>query len=232
MTENKNTHALVARRPREQLQGFIKLEEFPTYDEALTAWGAATERLDDYRDLVAEYAVRSVDDPDIRLSIYDRKPADYYPHREVYWALQKARRKEIGATALWAIKRTSAGASLDSVIRAARESLAKRGITVYPHEVEQAVKSRVLIGRCPDRHAWWIRKNEGPMFGHSCPTCGQRLAATSLALQATFRRLDVEAEKQALRDRIEELDNDSRTDDEVYEALAAGRKLDRLERRR
>jgi hypothetical protein len=60
-------------------------------------------------------------------------------------------------------------------------------------EAEQALKSRVTIGRCWNhgrtRWAYWWPRSEGRLSDTDCPLCGRRLSQTTLALDAPFYRI-------------------------------------------
>lgn len=185
-----NTDRLVAR-----VRGtLVELEQFPSYDAALAAQAAATQRLAEYPE-VEEYAVRSIDDPHViqrfatrRESLYDRK--------QVARAMSERNRVEVGATALAMINAAPVGRTIAKVEQLVRASLRARGFKPGGHDVERAVKSRVTIGRC-DRHGgFWFKTSDGPLRSLACPTCGGRLHQSTLALRSGFQRIDLVAARE------------------------------------
>jgi len=188
MTTTENTHVLAAR-----IQGvLVELEKFPSYDAALVAHKAATNVIARYPH-VTEYVFRAIDDPHIVERFHDR-PAKHYDGLVVLRALREWQRKEVGQTARAMIAKAEPGTTLHSIQREIKESLRARGFKPERWEVEQAVKSRVILGRVPDtRRAYWVAKKDGPLYLLSDPESGRPLNQTSLALNAEFRRLDLDA---------------------------------------
>lgn len=163
-----NTHALVAetRDPWTKSAGAqVKLDEYPSYDDALIAWQAASELVDQFPDVI-EYRVRATDDPSV-VTRYGERPEKHFNRARVSAALREAHRKEVGATARATLDVAPEGRSLGRVILDAKESLRARGIKVERWEVEDAVKRRVTLGRCHShgrtRRAFWVKKSEGPL---------------------------------------------------------------------
>jgi hypothetical protein len=198
MTTTNNEYALVAATSR--ARDYVLLDTFASYGDAVTAFVSADEHRDEFPE-VAFYAVRSTDDPRVKTRpLYIPELGRLYYGGRTRAAVREARRKEIGATALWAIKKAKPGDSFDRVVATARASLKERNIEVERWQIEDAVKRRVIIGRCHGhghrKVAFWVPKREGPLSKLSCPDCGRWLNQTSLALDAPIRRLDPEAARE------------------------------------
>jgi len=163
----------------------------PNFDLALASYEAAREHLPSDERLTT-LAVRHIDDP--RWSQAKNAPPPEYPTgsigRDMFWAVAKAKKDELRKTARWAVERASEGDWFDGVVDTARQSLKDRGWDFYTnHEVEQAVKDRVTLGRPAGfaRGFWWPRR-EGKLADKRGPN-GEYLHQTSLALGGGFRRL-------------------------------------------
>jgi hypothetical protein len=139
-------------------------------------------------------AVRSVDDPAWRDAVqpsYSRED-----QRPVFALLQKARRaaetwrsKQISEAVNWAI-REHGTESFHGLEKATTKALAHTGITLEGWALTDAVKARVLVGRCwPCDRAYWMPKKQGPLHKARCPVCGSQLHQTTLALRKVFHRL-------------------------------------------
>lgn len=161
------------------------VETFETYDAALAAWAA----LDGEG---TQLAVRSEDDP-----AFAKLPVSKDRQRQLA-AIRAVRvwtRKEVGATALATIK-ANPEVSFNRLVGLAKASLIDRGIKVQLHEVTEAVKARVVFGRCrSDRWgfgcnlAFWMPKSAGRLADAECPRCKRRLAQSTLALGSGFESL-------------------------------------------
>lgn len=177
-----STYWIVNTEPRE------RVEEFPTYDQASRAYVEAG-KLDPT--LSRTLAVRSSDDPAWRNEpLADFRKEAWQVKRHVYSARREAVRKEVGETARAMVAKESLG-TFDGVVRAVLISLGEREYQVERFTVEDAVKSRVLLGRCRtgcDR-GWFAPKKLGPLSGLRCPVCSRSLYQTSLAYQRGFTRI-------------------------------------------
>lgn len=181
------------------------LEEYSTYGEAIAAYAAVDAERSAFP-AVKWYAVRSSDDPAWgRMPLHAR--GDLHNWRTASIAVMGYVRGELAATARTMVaKGGRENLTLAQVQREVTRSLGERGFAVGPSsssdrtfapwEVEEAIKSRVIIGRCRrDRRgqgcdrAFWMPKTEGPLHKARCPHCGDRLAQTTLALRASFARL-------------------------------------------
>lgn len=169
-----DSHWIITRTP------LRKIESFDTYGAAAETYALVQK----HHPLVADnLAIRSDDDPALRW-VYVEKSNDVC--RLVSSARREARHNEIGHTARWAIDGNPT-ASFDRLMTIATESLRERGFKVERWEVQQPLKDRVLLGRCPQHGGFWTPKRNGPLHKLRCPHCGSRLHQTSLALRSGFR---------------------------------------------
>jgi hypothetical protein len=162
------------------------IERFDSYDQALAAYEAVIASVDDLTRIA--YAVRSADDPR-----WARAPQskDSDTARTAWIAARDYCRRELGATAKQFVS-TSTG-TFRQLENDVTESLRARGFKPSRYDVETAVKSRVVIGRCRscgygDR-AFWFPKSEGRLADKRCPYCAGYLNQTTLALRSRFERL-------------------------------------------
>lgn len=189
----------------------VVLDDYASYPEAVAAFEAANTEKASYPH-VRYYAVRTVADPGWGHA--PRAESVRYAVREAFdrhatsTAVRAALHLELGYAARWAVEKGAReNLRFGTVVSLVTQSLRDRGWTVahrspctfLAHDVEQAVKSRVLLGRCrPDRWgngcdlAFWFPKNEGPLHTVRCPHCRERLCQTTLSLKRGFARLPVD----------------------------------------
>lgn len=177
-------HLLISRKPVpfRSDRGSI-VEEFNTYDEALAAY----EALDGFNN---DLAVRDGDDPQ-----WKNLPglARSEENQKLIWAARRAARQwrddEIGRTARRIIG-TYGASTFSRLHKLLSDDLNNRGLNVHSHDVEDALKRRMLVGRCwtCDR-AYWMPKKQGPLHKARCNVCGSQLHQTTLALRKPFFRL-------------------------------------------
>jgi hypothetical protein len=193
---NTDTHALVARGGYNNT--LTRLYSFRNFDLALAAYEAAVEHAmnngmseNEARDL---YAVRSMDDPQVRA--WGTPVEQYVPFMVVAGAMRRNLRAEVNETVKWALRtveRVGYG-SLAAVEADVKRSLTERGFNVERWQVEDAVKARVVLGRCREhgngRSAYFfLKRTKARLAETRCPHCGSRLAQTTLALDSKFEYL-------------------------------------------
>ena len=103
------------------------------------------------------------------------------------WILEEKRRKERGKFATKLLNERPDLTFHQLLYRLANET----GCAEW--EAERALKDRVLIARCDQKHAWYWKKAGGSFWEKKCPTCDGSLQQTTLALRRDFRRYDVAA---------------------------------------
>jgi hypothetical protein len=167
----------------------------PTYDVALAAWHELSGQ--ELPPGVRALSVRSAEDPRYRqpyapaqrpweLSLPEHQARRDYARRADQ-LIRDAVSAELRATAR-GLAKTHQG-TLTSLEAAVRQSLEARGLPADRAEVERVVKGYVTIGRVPGtRIAYWWPRRQTTLRDARTPD-GHRLDQTTLALQATFRRL-------------------------------------------
>lgn len=169
--------------------------KYATYDQALTVHGHLLKVTDAP---VSRFYVRSEDDPIVRKLETAGRYVSHDVEREAIKAANEFLRKEIGATARWAIDLASEGTSLQGVINLVYRSIVAKGYEIAVFQAQDAVKARVLIGRASDgTHSgrgkgYWMKKSEGPLSQRHAPN-GDWLCQSSLSLQDGFYRLPARA---------------------------------------
>lgn len=149
---------------------------------------------------VNSFAVRSIDDPRVTAAIAARQaragrdPFAVTVRRlgtSAQTTMRVYRRKALGEIALRAVK-NPALTTLGAVVRRAIEDARCAGLNPAQHDVEQAVKDRVLIARDwnNDRRAYFTPRRKGLTIRDMAAAAGSDLRQTSLALRANFARLD------------------------------------------
>lgn len=189
-TQTTYTHVVVMFRNGR----YLPIVETDSYDKALVAYEEGVKILVDKGATEGNarmaLAVRSFDDPKVNWDRYAPRqdllePVEVTKMRN---AIRAWTRKERGATATSVLKRAEDGQGFTALVKDVKTSLFNRGITSEPHEVEDALKSRVTLGRC--RHgcdrAWFWRKGTGTLDEVRCPNCGSHLYQTSLAYGREF----------------------------------------------
>jgi hypothetical protein len=147
----------------------------PTYDVALAVYHELEGQ--ERPTVIRALSVRSADDPRYRLPLTGRYPTDAEKTyvRQAERLIRDAVSAELRATARSLAK--------------THQGMRERGLDVSPSRVALAVKAQIGIGRVPGtRIAYWWPRRQTTLRDARTPE-GQRLDQTTLALQATFRRL-------------------------------------------
>jgi hypothetical protein len=167
----------------------------PTYDVALAVWHELSGQ--ELPGGVRALSVRSAEDPRYRqpyapaqrpweLSLPEHQARQQYARRADR-LIRDAVSAELRATAR-SLAKTHQGTLL-RLEQLVLNSMRERGLDVSPSEVALAVKAQIGIGRVPGtRIAYWWPRRQTTLRDARTPE-GQRLDQTTLALQATFRRL-------------------------------------------
>lgn len=196
-TPAKYTHALVVRKNHTVAyqSGLHRLYAFMSYDEALAAWQAVTDRHDG--DKAMEFAVRSLDDPTLLTGISDRERDRLAPMHLVNRAVRKYAQAEVNETAKWIIRKAIrinevAGTRYTWKQMEAMMIEALNGrVEVSRWDIEDALKARVRIARCHEcrngRQGWfWSANSKARVCDVRCPSCGSRVYQTTLSFRAPF----------------------------------------------
>jgi hypothetical protein len=160
----------------------------PTYDVALAACTTSSSG-QERPTVIRALSVRSADDPRYRLPLTGRYPTDAEKTyvRQAERLIRDAVSAELRATAR-SLAKTHQGTLL-RLEQLVLNSMRERGLDVSPSRVALAVKAQIGIGRVPGtRIAYWWPRRQTTLRDARTPE-GQRLDQTTLALQATFRRL-------------------------------------------
>jgi hypothetical protein len=159
----------------------------PTYDVALAVYHELEGQ--ERPTVIRALSVRSAEDPRYRLPLTGRYPTDAEKTyvRQAERLIRDAVSAELRATAR-SLAKTHQGTLL-RLEQLVLNSMRERGLDVSPSRVALAVKAQIGIGRVPGtRIAYWWPRRQTTLRDARTPE-GQRLDQTTLALQATFRRL-------------------------------------------
>ena len=186
----------------------VVIGEFPNWSQAIAGWQYADEL--ERPEGVKWFAVRSADDPEWakaprargRFGAWGEEPrnteeAVYRIGRKAENAGREWRRKHVGSEALRVIK-SNPEASFRKLEVTLDGDLKAAGLETSAFDVTDALKARVLVGRCwtCDR-AYWMPKAQGPLHKCRCAVCNGPLNQTTLSLRRHFHRLPVREEARA-----------------------------------